>query len=166
MIAAVVVLASLVATAVTLLSLFNDAVAALTGCDDLDILVVSQTVPFYIGFETRADIANTARRELRDVLASRGVHNELALGITIGTAERAARRLCRDWTRIFGTVVDSPECMSSFMGEDLPLGGRSYNDICSRNSAIAIATVFVRALTAQLPGPGQTYSRLSVATCQ
>lgn len=91
-IAALISLAALCATAVTIFTRLHDAVSTLATDIQvgLDIFVVCQAVALdHVGFQTRTDVANAAWRKGIDALTRRRVHNVFSTSITLVFAQRA-----------------------------------------------------------------------------
>jgi hypothetical protein len=107
------------AAAIAVFALFNDAVATLLTGDCSDAFVVCQACCLdAVTANGRANVADGARRELRNALTGGRVHNILLAGITSRGAERTALLRtdgCFVCTSLRGAVVDGSKSMASFM---------------------------------------------------
>jgi len=154
-VAALIAGATLSSAAVAIFALFHDAVTALTTRDGRDIFVICETrYPRRVAAEEAADIANAAGGELCDTRSSRGVHDELAIGIARAGLKWAAL-LLRQGTvraRLRITVMNSAKCMTRLMSEDQPFLRCADHNVCAGNRLVRSR---LRARLADLAKPGQ-----------
>lgn len=119
---ALVVTTDSLTTTVTFLTRLNNAVTALATSDSLDVLVIRQTVRLDVTLESRANVSDTAGRELGDVGSSGGVHHEATASVTAVLGKRTASlRIGLDRTGLLNTIVDGTKRVTSLVRKNLPL---------------------------------------------
>lgn len=137
-IAALVAATTLGSATIAIFALFDDAVAALgTGNGD-DAFVVGKTGGVdTVTANSRANVADATKTELRDATPSGGIHDVLRSCVTCRAAKRTTLlRVHRVAVvaRLTVTVVNSTESVSSLVSDDLPFGGSPRDDIGSAHN--------------------------------
>lgn len=134
---ALVVTTDSLTTTVTFLTRLNNAVTALATSDSLDVLVIRQTVRLDVALESRANVSDTAGRELGDVGSSGWVHHEATASVTAVLGKRTAGlRIGLDRTGLLNTIVYGTKGVTSLVRENLPLGRCVNNNVGGSNGII------------------------------
>lgn len=155
---------SLLATTVAVFARLNDTVAALLARNNGNVLVLHEA-SVGLPVDGGAHISDAAGGERLDTAAGRGVHDELATGITAVGAQGAAS-LNPSIARIaclVGAVVNGAKGVPDFVRDDLPLGWGADDDVGRRNRLVRrrIAPfVGARPLLADLAEPRETYGAI------
>ena len=142
------------AAAVAILAFLDDAVAADGVADGGDTAVVGQAGGSNtVALQGGADITDRARGELRNTLRGRGIHDVLFASVAGAAAQRTAL-LGVDGGGVGAgggsAVVDGAVGVACLVGDDLPFGGSTNDDVGAGDGLAAAAGVLLRALHAGL----------------